>query len=43
MRWQRGGGKLRLYIDAAMHEDLVMYAKLGREEDGRAEQPLISV
>ena len=32
MRWQRGGGELRLYTDAAMHEDLVMYAKLGREE-----------
>ena len=30
--------ELRLYTNAAMHENLVMYAKLGWEEYGRAEQ-----
>jgi GNAT superfamily N-acetyltransferase len=35
---QRGFDELRLYTNAAMHENLVMYAKLGWEEYGRAEQ-----
>jgi GNAT superfamily N-acetyltransferase len=35
---QHGFDELRLYTNAAMHENLVMYAKLGWEEYGRAEQ-----
>jgi GNAT superfamily N-acetyltransferase len=35
---QRGFDELRLYTNAAMHENLAMYAKLGWEEYGRAEQ-----
>lgn len=35
---QRGFDELRLYTNAAMHENLVMYAKLGWEEYGRAKQ-----
>jgi GNAT superfamily N-acetyltransferase len=34
---QRGFDELRLYTNAAMHENLVMYAKLGWKECGRAE------
>ena len=35
---QRGFDELRLYTNAAMHENLAIYAKLGWEEYGRAEQ-----
>jgi GNAT superfamily N-acetyltransferase len=35
---QRGFDELRLYTNAAMHENLVMYAKLGWEDYGRAKQ-----
>ncbi len=35
---QRGFDELRLYTNAAMHENLLMYAKLGWEEYGRAKQ-----
>jgi Acetyltransferase (GNAT) domain len=35
---QRGFDELRLYTNAAMRENLGMYAKLGWEEYGRAEQ-----
>jgi GNAT superfamily N-acetyltransferase len=34
---QRGFDELRLYTNAAMHENLVMYAKLGWEDYGRTE------
>jgi GNAT superfamily N-acetyltransferase len=35
---RRGFDELRLYTNAAMHENLAMYAKLGWEEYGTAEQ-----
>jgi GNAT superfamily N-acetyltransferase len=35
---QRGFDELRLYTNAAMQENLVMYARLGWEDYGRAEQ-----
>jgi GNAT superfamily N-acetyltransferase len=35
---QRGFDELRLYTNAAMHENLVMYVKLGWENYGRAKQ-----
>jgi hypothetical protein len=43
MRWQCGVDELHLFINAAMHESLVMRAKLGWEEYSRAEQAVISV
>jgi len=42
MQWQRGVDELRLFINAAMHKNLAMCAKLGWEEYGRAEQAVIS-
>jgi ribosomal protein S18 acetylase RimI-like enzyme len=35
---QRGFDEFRLYTNAAMHENLAMYAKLGWQEYGRAKQ-----
>jgi ribosomal protein S18 acetylase RimI-like enzyme len=35
---QRGFDELRLYTNAAMHENLAMYPRLGWEEYGRAEE-----